>query len=190
MVDGQAQCGAVLFYGHIGWDRSFVCWRNFCGCGAPSYIFLCHCNSYAHHSDSTSSDAVDLYNSVTGAWSTAKLSMARYHLAAASVGNVALIAGGRITSAIYHVVDIYNHTSSRQFPATTSALSTTSAPSTSSTSIASAPSITSAPSTTCSNVWSTAALSRARGWIAATSLPNQGLAMFAGGNQGLQFLRY
>ena len=37
---------------------------------------------------------VDLYNSATGAWSTAVLSVARAYLAAASVGNVALFAGG------------------------------------------------------------------------------------------------
>ena len=39
-------------------------------------------------------NAVDLYNSATGAWSTAQLSVARYFLAAASVGNVAIFAGG------------------------------------------------------------------------------------------------
>jgi len=33
-------------------------------------------------------------NGATGAWSTAQLSVARYYLAAASVGNVALFAGG------------------------------------------------------------------------------------------------
>ena len=37
---------------------------------------------------------VDLYNSATGTWSTAQLSVARHSLAAASVGNVALFAGG------------------------------------------------------------------------------------------------
>ena len=41
-----------------------------------------------------SSNAVDVYNGATGAWSTARLSVARYWLAAASVGNVALFAGG------------------------------------------------------------------------------------------------
>ena len=40
------------------------------------------------------SNAVDVYNGATGAWSTAQLSVARYYLAAASVGNVALFAGG------------------------------------------------------------------------------------------------
>ncbi len=40
------------------------------------------------------SNAVDLYNTASGTWSTAQLSVARYHLAATSVGNVAFFAGG------------------------------------------------------------------------------------------------
>ncbi len=40
------------------------------------------------------SNAVDLYNSASGTWSTAQLSVARYRLAATSVGNVAIFAGG------------------------------------------------------------------------------------------------
>jgi hypothetical protein len=40
------------------------------------------------------SNAVDLYNSASGAWSTAHLSVARWGLAATSVGNVAIFAGG------------------------------------------------------------------------------------------------
>jgi hypothetical protein len=40
------------------------------------------------------SNVTDVYNVATGAWSTAQLSVARYGLAAASVGNVALFAGG------------------------------------------------------------------------------------------------
>ena len=40
------------------------------------------------------SNAVDLYNSASGTWSTAQLSLARGGLAAASVGNVAIFAGG------------------------------------------------------------------------------------------------
>jgi len=41
--------------------------------------------------------------------------------------------------------------------------------------------IASAQQARCSSAWSTAALSVARGYLAATSLPNQGLAIFAGG---------
>ena len=48
----------------------------------------------------TPSNAVDVYNGATGAWSTAQLSVARYNLAAASVGNVALFAGGSASSAL------------------------------------------------------------------------------------------
>jgi len=44
--------------------------------------------------DSAVSNVVDLYNSATGAWSTAQLSVARSEFAAASAGNVALFAGG------------------------------------------------------------------------------------------------
>ena len=40
------------------------------------------------------SDAVDLYNSASGTWSTAQLSVSRSNLAATSVGNVAIFAGG------------------------------------------------------------------------------------------------
>ena len=40
------------------------------------------------------SNATDLYNSASGTWSTAQLSVARYSLAATSVGNVAFFAGG------------------------------------------------------------------------------------------------
>ena len=41
----------------------------------------------------------------------------------------------------------------------------------------------------CPAAWTTAALSVARGYLAATSLPEQGLAIFAGGyTTGLQFL--
>ena len=46
------------------------------------------------------SNRVDLYNSTTATWSTAQLGTATYHLAATSVGNVALFASG--------VVDMYN----------------------------------------------------------------------------------
>jgi len=44
--------------------------------------------------DTARSNAVDLYNSVSGTWSTAQLSVARTTLAAASAGNLAIFAGG------------------------------------------------------------------------------------------------
>jgi hypothetical protein len=40
------------------------------------------------------SNAVDLYNSASGTWSTAQLSVARRFLAATTVGNLAIFAGG------------------------------------------------------------------------------------------------
>ena len=40
------------------------------------------------------SNAVDLYNSASGTWSTANLSVARGYVVATSVGNVAFFAGG------------------------------------------------------------------------------------------------
>jgi hypothetical protein len=44
------------------------------------------------------SNVVDLYNSATGTWSTALLSVAHNGLVATSVGNVALFAGGVSTT--------------------------------------------------------------------------------------------
>jgi hypothetical protein len=41
------------------------------------------------------SNAVDLYNGASGTWSTAQLSVARLNIAATSVGNVAIFAGGQ-----------------------------------------------------------------------------------------------
>ncbi len=41
------------------------------------------------------SSAVNLYNGALGTWSTGQLSVARSWLAATSVGNVAIFAGGR-----------------------------------------------------------------------------------------------
>ncbi len=45
-------------------------------------------------SNSPRTNAVDLYNYTSGTWSTAQLSVARWILAATSVGNVAIFAGG------------------------------------------------------------------------------------------------
>jgi hypothetical protein len=44
------------------------------------------------------SKAVDLFNSATGAWSTAQLSVGRNTLAATSLGTVAIFAGGEDAS--------------------------------------------------------------------------------------------
>ncbi len=50
------------------------------------------------------SNAVDLYNSASGTWSTAQLSVARWGLAATSVGNVAIFAGGVTSNCSFCVV--------------------------------------------------------------------------------------
>ena len=39
-------------------------------------------------------NVVDMYNSASGTWSTAQLSVARSGIGATSVGNVAIFAGG------------------------------------------------------------------------------------------------
>ena len=46
-----------------------------------------------------SNNVVDLYNSASGTWSTAQLRIARSQLAATSVGNVAIFAGGILAGA-------------------------------------------------------------------------------------------
>jgi len=53
-------------------------------------------------------DAVDLYNSATGTWTTARLSLRRNGIAAASVGNVVILAGGVDSNAQTDTVDLYN----------------------------------------------------------------------------------
>jgi hypothetical protein len=59
--------------------------------------------------DYVDSNAVDLYNSLTGRWSTAQLSVRRRHIAATSVGNLAIFAGGTAVGSDYlNVVDLYN----------------------------------------------------------------------------------
>jgi hypothetical protein len=53
-------------------------------------------------------DTVDIYDESTGSWTTAKLSAARYDIAAVTVGDLAIFAGG---NSYYHrnaVADIYN----------------------------------------------------------------------------------
>jgi uncharacterized protein YkvS len=48
------------------------------------------------------SQVVDIYHSASGIWTTAQLSVARSQLAAASVGNMAIFAGG-ITGVLWRV---------------------------------------------------------------------------------------
>ena len=51
-------------------------------------------NHFNFTSDESNSNAVDVYNAATRTWSTAQLSVARRLLSAASVGNLAIFAGG------------------------------------------------------------------------------------------------
>jgi hypothetical protein len=52
--------------------------------------------------DSFTLNVVDVYNGATGVWTTAQLSVARSNLAATSVGNVALFAGGSPAGALLY----------------------------------------------------------------------------------------
>jgi hypothetical protein len=51
------------------------------------------------------SQVVDIYNYARGIWSTAQLSVARTQLAAASVGNLAIFAGGNTGTCSFAVCD-------------------------------------------------------------------------------------
>ncbi len=53
------------------------------------------------------SSAVDIYNGITGLWSTAQLRVALYGVAAASVGNVALFAGGSTEGAVLCAYNVW-----------------------------------------------------------------------------------
>jgi hypothetical protein len=58
-------------------------------------------HAFAGYGYELSSWQRDIYNSATGAWTTAQLNPARYGLAATSVGSVALFAGGSGGSALW-----------------------------------------------------------------------------------------
>lgn len=59
--------------------------------------------------DSGVSNVVDIYDLASEEWTTAKLNVARMEIAAASVGDLILFAGGRgLSSNSFDVVDIYN----------------------------------------------------------------------------------
>jgi hypothetical protein len=58
----------------------------------------------------TSTAIVDIYNNANGRWYISQLSNARYFMAAASVGNLALFAGGyNDTEAYLNQVDIFEN---------------------------------------------------------------------------------
>ncbi len=62
-------------------------------CGLLLLVFA-HCCRLMTVTADGRSKVVDLYNGTSGTWSTAQLSVARMYLAATSVGNVAIFAGG------------------------------------------------------------------------------------------------
>jgi hypothetical protein len=62
--------------------------------------------------DNVQTKAVDLYNSASSSWSTAELSVPRSEVAATSVGNVAIFAGGFTWGGMLsNAVDLYNSAS-------------------------------------------------------------------------------
>jgi hypothetical protein len=140
------------------------------------------------------SNSVDLYNGFTNSWSTATLSQAREQLSATTVGSTALFAGGRTVGGPFsNVVDIYNSASNTWSTAALSQprsnLAATGVGAQAlfaggfggsmqgSYGLSNVVDIYNSTS----NSWSTAALSRARFALAATSVGN--LAIFAGGNE-------
>ena len=80
---------------------------------------LCHAGEcHPSHPDSAlgiwpdekDSRVVDLFDSSTGMWSTAQLSVARSYLAATSVGNIAIFAGGFPAGGPSDAVDLFDIT--------------------------------------------------------------------------------
>jgi hypothetical protein len=148
----------------------------------------------------TAADAVDIFNVRVGRWSTAVLSVARGFMAATSLSDIglAIFAGGKTPTNVLNVVDIFNGTSGIWSTAVLSvARCFLAATSLSDIGLAIfAGGDTSPTQTSISNYvdifngitksWSMASLSSSRSIFAATSLPNLGVAIFAGGhsNQG------
>jgi hypothetical protein len=156
----------------------------------------CGCLTLTRAISGQYTDAVDIYNSATGTWSTARLSGARADLGAASVGNLAIFAGGREHTADFRdnfldVVDIYNSAtgtwSTARLSASRMMLSGVSAGNTvifaggvgAGGFLAADVGIAADLYNTATGTWSTAELSAARFFVAATSFGN--LAIFAGG---------
>ncbi len=113
MVDSSAQRSARSSFSHIGRERGFVRWGirsryvalslmkltslrnrcsalNFVSCATTGFFMRFTTDNF------DSQSAVDIFNRVTGMWSTAQLSMKRRAMGATSVGNVALFAGGGV----------------------------------------------------------------------------------------------
>jgi hypothetical protein len=139
--------------------------------------------------DGSYSNVVDVYNGAMGAWSTAQLSLARGYLAAASVGNVALFAGGQANSAllcreeglgvVYFCLRVWFLRVLQYFgsvcPETASSVMRATAVGTGFTNVVDVYNGT-------TGAWSTAELSVRRSWLAAASVGN--VVLFGGGQAG------
>jgi hypothetical protein len=86
--------------GEILFLVAFVFVLIVCACFSGAVLFALRplCCLTRATADYVSLNDVDMFNSATGTWSTAQLSVARCVIAAASVGNVALFAGGWLLS--------------------------------------------------------------------------------------------
>ncbi|MAG35304.1 MAG: hypothetical protein CL878_03520, partial [Dehalococcoidia bacterium] len=144
------------------------------------------------------SNVVDIYDAVTGAWSTAALSQPRDELAATSVGRYALFAGGVVSGEgpwVHDVVDIYDNKTGqwtthslslrrRSLTATTVGSKALFAGGYDGATIYDRVDIYDAAlgSPTDAAAWSTATLSAPRRYLAATTIGH--LALIAGGSDG------
>jgi hypothetical protein len=153
-----------------------------------SFAFYAAACSLTRATAGTPSDVVDLYHGATGAWSTAKLSLGRWSLAATSVGNVAIFAGGLVTKsaqfmnegggggdlvACVSILSCVEYIILVQFILQPPASSCTPA----------ADAVSAVDLYNCATgAWSTAKLSVARNSVAAASVGN--LALFVGGVTG------
>jgi hypothetical protein len=124
MVHSSAQLGASFSCCHFSWQLGLFSWgalRKYVGVPVSRLVddYLClkiarvqpYCvviimvhagrlmQTTAGWDTCCPSDVVDVYNSATGTWSTARLSLGRDRIAAISVGNVAVFAGGYIQGA-------------------------------------------------------------------------------------------
>ena len=109
---------------------------------------------------------VDIFNSTSGSWSISNLSVARTDIAATSLPNngIAMFAGG--SGAFFGSVELHHL-------------------------LMCSPDVKGNPFSTVdifnatSRTWRTASLSVPRSYMASTSLPNRGIALFAGGMSAL-----
>jgi hypothetical protein len=80
----------------IIWEHGF--WSLWLPCGSDCFLMRATSGGQPLSVDS---NVVDLYDSGTGRWSTARLSQARAFLSATSVGTVAMFAGGELLRIVF-----------------------------------------------------------------------------------------